>query len=157
MTLPFPISVQGMFHENVTCYIDLHDDCDRRRLDTITTMNATQHLELQKKKLEGLKQIRLRLAQGGALGEDEVRRVDGDVGEGPGGAPVRVPRRGRAEGVLACDKNNTELGRPTISSEPHISLKTRSFRLILGPVIISARDLKVRPILFLRSVHHRPC
>ena len=65
VTLPCPISVlsvQGMFHENVTCYTDLHDDCDRRRLDTITTMNATQHLELQKKKLEGLKQIRLRLA-----------------------------------------------------------------------------------------------
>ena len=28
------------------------------------------------------------------------------------------------------DENNTEPGRPTISSEPHISLNSRSFRLI---------------------------
>ena len=43
----------------------------------------------------------------------------------------QAARRTDAHGAYAtCDKNNTELGRPTISSEPHISLKTRSFRLI---------------------------
>ena len=51
-------------------------------------------------------------------------------------------------------ENNTELGRPTISSEPHISLNSRSFRLILGPVIIPARDLDVWLIFFLISVQH---
>ena len=33
--------------------------------------------------------------------------------------------------VASRDKNNAELGRPTISSEPHISLHSRSFWLIL--------------------------
>ena len=56
--------------------------------------------------------------------------------------------------VVGCDKNNTERGAPTISSEPRISLNSRSFQLILGPVIISARDLKVWPIFLLRSVPH---
>ena len=45
--------------------------------------------------------------------------------------------------VMISDRNNTERGRPTISSEPPISLKTRSFRLVLGPVFVSARDLEV--------------
>ena len=56
-----------------------------------------------------------------------------------------------------CDKNNTELGPPTISSEPHISFKTRSFRLILGPVIISTRDLEIWPIPLAKSVRIEPC
>ena len=46
----------------------------------------------------------------------------------------------REANALCRVENNAELGRPTISSEPRISLETRSFRLILGPVIISALD-----------------
>jgi hypothetical protein len=73
----------------------------------------------------------------------------------PAAARVLAAPRDACAVVVVGVRNNAELGRPTISSEPHISLNSRSFRLILGPVIISALDLEVVSISFLRVVHHR--
>ena len=54
-------------------------------------------------------------------------------------------------------KTTTELDAPGVFSKCSRSLKTRSFRLILGPVIISARDLEVWVIFVAKSEHYRPC
>ena len=54
--------------------------------------------------------------------------------------------RGRRRGIRrACDKRTVLFrrvsGRQRRSAEPHFSLRSTSFRLILGPVFISARDV----------------